>query len=200
MTHLVVDNFLPLSLQNQLEGALMNDIPWQYRDSSSGEGDHADPNDTNIKESTQFVHNIFHDKEGIQSHIWELAKIPLMFLEHYLNNSIKMPQRVKANLLLQDPLAVEKYHAPHVDLANEDAFSMVYYVHDCDGDTIIFDKTVNKGHTNLKEIARVTPKKGQAVIFNSNRFHTSSSPVINKRRVIINYAFFAGKTFLSKTG
>jgi hypothetical protein len=53
MTHLVVDNFLPLSLQNQLEGALMNDIPWQYRDSSSGEGDHADPNDTNIKESTQ---------------------------------------------------------------------------------------------------------------------------------------------------
>ena len=107
---------------------------------------------------------------------------------------------MKSNLLLQDPLAVGKYHAPHIDLANEDAFSMVYYVHDCDGDTIIFDKTVTKGHINLEEVARVTPKKGQAVIFNSNRFHTSSSPITNTRRVIINYAFFADKTFLSKSG
>ena len=100
-----------------------------------------------------------------------------------------MPQRVKANLLLQDPLAVEKYHAPHVDLANEDAFSMVYYVHDCDGDTIIFDKTVNKGHTNLKEIARVTPKKGTGVFLESNRFHASSNPAVSQHRYIINFNF-----------
>jgi hypothetical protein len=50
----------------------------------------------------------------------------------------------------------------------------------------------------LKEVARVTPKKGRAVIFNSNRFHASSSPVIEPRRVIINYCFFADPNFLSK--
>ena len=197
-THIVIDNFMPISLQNQLGGALMNDAPWHYRDSSSGEDSNTDPNDTNIKESPQFVHSIFYDKEGVQSEIWNLAKVPLMFLEYYMNNSIRMPQRVKANLLLQDPLALGKYHAPHVDLANNDSFSMVYYVHDSDGDTVIFDKTVNKGHTDLKEVARVTPKKGRAVIFNSNRFHASSSPVIEPRRVIINYCFFADPNFLSK--
>ena len=79
---------------------------------------------------------------------------------------------------------------------------MVYYLHDCDGDTILFDKKLSKfgGHTDLIELARVTPKQGRAVIFNSNRFHASSSPVNNQRRVIINYVFFADKTFLTKSG
>lgn len=200
-THLVIDDFTPPSVINQLGGALLgSDATWKFRDQSSG-ADAVDPDDKNIRETPQFIHEIFHDKEqGIQSPVFELAKMPLMFLEHYMGNNIKMPIRIKANLLLQDKESKGKYHAPHIDVANEDAFSMVYYLHDSDGDTILFDKKLSKfgGHTDLVELDRITPKKGRAVIFNSNRFHASSSPLIDQRRVIVNYVFFADKTFLTK--
>jgi hypothetical protein len=53
---------------------------------------------------------------------------------------------------------------------------------------------------NLTECGRVSPKKGRAVIFPSNRYHASSSPVEASRRVIINFVFLAPETFLTKIG
>mgnify|MGYP003317981900 FL=1 len=204
MKYIILDDFTPPSIQNQLSSALLGaNTDWKFRDSSSGVGEDIDKNDVNIKESVQFVHEIFHDHEkGMQSPLFNLAQIPLMFLEHHMKKTITMPIRIKANMLLQDEDATGKYHSPHIDVANQDAVSMVYYLHDCDGDTILFDKKLSKfgGHTDLVELDRVTPKQGRAVIFNSNRFHASSSPVQNQRRVIINYVFFADKTFLTKSG
>ena len=51
----------------------------------------------------------------------------------------------------------------------------IYYVHDADGETVLFDqrfnqafkndpKYLNHGAYDLKEIARITPKKGRALL------------------------------------
>ena len=45
---------------------------------------------------------------------------------------------------------------------------------------------------------RITPKKGRAVLFHSNRFHASSNPVVAQRRVIINHVFTTDDNFLTK--
>ena len=59
--------------------------------------------------------------------------------------------------------------------------SMVYYVEDSDGDTVLID---DDKRTILKTSE---PIKGNAIIFDSERWHRSTPPKLNKRRVIINF-------------
>ena len=209
MDYLILDDFTPLSLQNQLETAILyNDaITWGYRDQTAGvDGINWEEVNPNIRESWQFQHDIYAVDSGVKSPAsFDLTKINLFFLEHYMNTSINMVQRIKCNCLVQDVLAKGKHQPPHVDVGNADAFSMVYYLHDdTDGDTILFDRQYNpnnpskKQHEGLNELVRVTPKKGRAVVFNSNRYHASSSPTDSQRRCIINYVFFADQNFLTK--
>lgn len=209
MDYLILEDFTPLSLQNQLETMIMyNDlITWGYRDQTAGvDGVDWEKVSPDIRESWQFQHDMFAHDLGVKSQpTFELAKINLYFLEHYMKKPINMVQRIKANCLVQDPFAKGKYQPPHVDIGNSDAFSMVYYLHDdTDGDTIIFDRKYNPSnpsktqHEGLNEIVRVSPKKGRAVVFNSNRYHASSSPTEHQRRCIINYVFLADVNFLTK--
>jgi hypothetical protein len=68
----------------------------------------------------------------------------------------------------------------------------LYYVNDSDGDTFIFDKTSDdiKGRRDIFErtkfnvLKRVTPKKGRVVLFNGNRYHSSSGPTKDVRCII----------------
>jgi hypothetical protein len=71
----------------------------------------------------------------------------------------------------------------HRDIETDDkkSISVVYYVDDSDGDTLIFDtdkKTV---------IERSSPIKGNCIIFNSKSWHRASIPIKNKRRIIITF-------------
>ena len=64
-THLVIDDFTPPSVINQLGGALLGaNATWKFRDQSSW-ADAVDPDDKNIRETPQFIHEIFHDKEKV---------------------------------------------------------------------------------------------------------------------------------------
>ena len=87
-----------------------------------------------------------------------------------------------------------EHNTPHVDL-KQPHFVCLYYVNDSDGDTVFFDKTsaditTNEEYTQaiFGPICRVAPKKGRAIIFNGNRYHSSSSPSENVR-CIINFDF-----------
>ena len=77
---------------------------------------------------------------------------------------------------------------PHQDIRpNDDYFknkkfiSIIYYVHDTDGDTVFYNKECKK------IIKKVTPKKGRAVIFDSLIFHSYMRPVKSDKRVVINF-------------
>ena len=57
--------------------------------------------------------------------------------------------RQKLNLLGQNSSIKEgKYNTPHIDNKWFNSYSMIYYVNDSDGDTIIFNE---KGGENLKK-------------------------------------------------
>ena len=74
------------------------------------------------------------------------------------------------------------HHYPHVDHEEKDLISAIYYVNDSDGDTHFFDEELNI--TN-----KITPKKGRMVLFDSNKFHSSSSPINNQNRIVLNTVF-----------
>ena len=70
-------------------------------------------------------------------------------------------------------------NANHIDLEYPHKVCL-YYVNDSDGDTIFFDNDQN-------EIARNTPKKNTAVLFDGSILHCSSTP--SSFRHIINFDY-----------
>ena len=64
-----------------------------------------------------------------------------------------------------------------------DFVSLIYYVKDSDGDTVLYkdDKKT--------EQMRIQPKANRAVIFDSRIWHTGELPVKNQTRIVINYIF-----------
>lgn len=92
---------------------------------------------------------------------------------------------------------IEKYNRPHIDLLQKEPFTtMVYYLEDSDGDTVLFDKSYVPGmdiesfdYSVLKVEQRVQPKKNTGLIFDGFKFHSGNNPVNYKKRTIINFDF-----------
>jgi hypothetical protein len=78
----------------------------------------------------------------------------------------------------------------HVDLSKPHTVCL-YYVNDTDGDTFLFDKTRDDIRnmeefeaTKFKVHKQVSPKKGRVVLFNGQRYHSSSCPSKTVRCII----------------
>lgn len=82
----------------------------------------------------------------------------------------------------------KEYDNVHIDVKYPHLV-VLYYINDTDGDTYIFDKTLDNckfitNDTKLEVIQKVSPKKGRVVIFNGNRYHSSSGPTKDVRCII----------------
>ena len=94
----------------------------------------------------------------------------------------------------QLPLLTEKdkiWGVPHIDAHRDDKyFSLVYYVNDVDGDTVIFKQ--RKGEVTAQEVidgkldvmTTVSPKKGRVVIFDGDLYHAVGKPKTDMRCII----------------
>ena len=103
-------------------------------------------------------------------------------------------ERIKINRLQKIPKEYkQKYNTPHTDFPDvfTNHYSMIYYCNDSDGFTYIFNEFHNplKVPKKLTINQKVKPRKGRVVIFESNRWHSSSNPIVTDQRVIINFIF-----------
>lgn len=186
----LINNLVPSSYANILEDELTKMMPWYYTPSSSGDVK-LDEDDKNVVDFPQ-MHHVFLDSDGSTSPHFTLIQPLVWFLEKHLQINIVSLNRIKANLLLPGRSTLDNYNIPHIDHPRDDHISMVYYVNDSDGDTRIFDKTVEEGHKDLNCIGQFNPVKGRALVFKSNRFHASSPPFKSKNRMIINFVLQIG--------
>ena len=185
-----IDNFLPVSFQDDIEKALTTDFfPWYWNKSTVADNFYYGDN-TNIVESNQFTHTIIASDDRQPSFIFKDLRPIVYFLEKHLGQKIKNIDRMKINLLQPIPNNTNTNHnPPHWDAdyrVQPNTISMVYYVHDSDGDTVIFDKTLPQDPENLNVLHRSKPKKGKCIVFPSNTWHASSNPIDSDRRIIIN--------------
>lgn len=108
-----------------------------------------------------------------------------------INFNLKEIQRVCSGIhaIVRDK---QKCDLIHVN-GNQPHLVMLYYVNDCDGDTLLYDKTLEdipfdnyypdeNYELNIKH--RVTPKRGRVLFFEGKVYHTSSSPTNSTRCVI----------------
>lgn len=99
--------------------------------------------------------------------------------------------RIKINKIAVRPTIPQSHNIPHWDHPDAGYWSMVLYLNDSVGDTVIFDQTrqVLLQTKMLTEAKRVTPREGRAVIFPSRLMHTSSTPDVGETRVVANIVF-----------
>jgi hypothetical protein len=183
-----IDNLVSVYTQNQLEDLFIsNKLPWMFfKDCVTSDED--------VKK--------FQNRKrtpGIGCYI--KCKSP-EFLDERLLDEVKIiPETackaiekecieiLNARSFIHFPLRDEfrhEYDNPHVD-AQFEHLVVLYYVNDSDGDTFIFDKTseeISIPDPNMKIIKRITPKKGRAILFNGNRYHSSSCPTKGVRCIL----------------
>lgn len=187
----VVDDLAPPGMRDHIENTIMRGCNWHYGDSATGlDSSERDPNNTSIKESAQFVDLFYDMDEGVHTPMNGNIAVPLLwFLEDKTGLQIRNLYRIKANLLLPNGSEEHNYTVPHIDHGDPNAISMVYYVNDSDGDTVVFQNHVSQGFHNLEILHSNKPKKGSSIIFPSTQFHSSSNPITTNKRVIINFVF-----------
>ena len=152
---------------------------WHWNESTLKQNELDEFKTKNTVDTGQFIHRVYwnDEKQGGQSNFYEGFK--KVFDAVNYENAI----RIKCNLNLNKTGYKKTSHQPiHRDSPLEDYKSLIYYINDSDGDTILFDN-------NLKEIKRVKPKKNTALLFDSNILHCGCSPIKSHTRGVINFIF-----------
>ena len=183
MTQTIIEipNALGLNFSSKIENIISSlRFPWYYLDEI-----------TYVK-----TDELFEGSDGIPtfgfSHLlydietkYESDKLDFIFpvallLSDLFGKEIVELLRIKTNLLLN--IRNNKPNKSHIDY-NIPHWTMLYYVNDSDGDTIFYDSK------NGKETRRCSPQKGKAVLFDGLIYHSSSCPIQNNKRIILNINF-----------
>lgn len=187
--YIIIDDFLPSNQADEIEKFLTTiGEEWKFNVATSQKYDYDEQRkyDDNCREYLQFGKNFItyepvsgettaiDNKEQLTKVMWVVDE----FGKKFNLDEIKV-FRVKANLLTQyQGNKKEYYNTPHID-GYFPHYSLIYYVNDSDGDTILFkDRKVSK---------RITPKKNRLLAFNGFKLHASSHPINSIARVVLNY-------------
>ncbi len=105
--------------------------------------------------------------------------------------------RIRVGLFTKTP-SDARHHNPHVDYG-EPHRTAVYYVNDADGDTFIFDQTLDDvsveasgrhANENRFTISRsISPRKGKMICFDGRHYHASSYPTKASKRIAVTFNF-----------
>jgi len=86
----------------------------------------------------------------------------------------------------------QQIQLPHVDCYVKNSWVVIYYLDDADGDTVIYNQRAEDPESYIKQVnedkwsvkMQIQPKKGRAVAFKGDLFHSSTLPTRNQRSVV----------------
>jgi hypothetical protein len=168
--------------QDNIEKLLRSvEFGWRYNPNTYGREIENIP--AHMYDSPQLTHVMYFDNAVLTDGVYWQAVQPIL---DKLNPTEIF--KVKANLLFphHNP---KNYHIPHCDLDVSGWKSCIYYVNDSDGDTVLFDKYYQLGDADLKIAHRETPEKGRAIVFDSDRYHSSNNPKTHSERIVFNIVY-----------
>jgi hypothetical protein len=187
-----LQQFIPPSYADTLQNLICHnpEFHWTYIPSTNAKSaPHIMRADEQSYESEQLVHAFF--LEGAQkSPFFDMVFPFFYFLEDKTGVVVGSIERIKANMLLRKDSQENAYNAPHVDIPEPGWKSLLYFVIDSDGDTVLFNEKFEAGSKKpLTVQKRVAPKKGTAILFDSNTWHASTNPRVHPNRLVINFIF-----------
>lgn len=183
---LVFDDIISSSYQDYLEHTLLGEAKAEWLILNDISYSSVDLKHTVTNPG--LVHPLKLDNQ-IKSALYNLI-LPMVFASV---DQVKFSFRevLQARCFLQFPSSVSSPNNPHVDLIFPHLVCL-YYVNDSDGDTLIYNQTLNDvsqdqvTQTSFTIKQRVTPRKGRVVVFDGKYYHSSSNPT-GGQRCIINF-------------
>jgi hypothetical protein len=133
------------------------------------------------KESPQFTHVFIEDGQLQSSYTPQIEPIIFNFQAKTEVLRDRKITRCKLNFNYKDvSYAKDEFYPIHKDMGEYKGITAIYYVNDCDGDTLFFN---NKN----KVVKAVTPKKGRIVYFDNQILHAGQPPKKSMYRMLINF-------------
>jgi hypothetical protein len=182
---LVVDDAVGKTQQDRIEAQVMSQ-QWRYTaEISTGYLAKASP-------TIGFSHPLFNAGNAISENFAYYINI---LFEGIDKANLKFNGLERAQCFMHVPhQPAQKYDGPHINIPAPHIVGL-YYVNDTDGDTVLFNQTMDDIPFNtpydesiLTEYQRIGPKKGRMLFFNGKKYHTSTSPT-DKIRMIISFDF-----------
>lgn len=179
--YLVVDNILNQLHADDIEKKIFaEDFPFYYMNDSVTEGKLHVKDLDSIRKSPQFIHLLCGGGEIFSDNFSMMAGAVVDKVSEFFEKETLDITRAKINFKVSTfNTSEDTFSAPHIDTSTRH-IAMIYYVHDTDGDTFIFD---SDGNT----VDRVSPKKNRILIFDGSIVHASGFPIRNDNRCVINY-------------
>jgi len=177
MMYKIVNDAISKSYQDLIEEVLTSEeFKWSYQPKIT---DNDNVNDSNSGFGVTLLRDNYKSEyAGL------LYPVLLEAFDKYQKDVIiKNVFRIRAGMFVKNQ--TQGANMPHVDWDFEH-YTMLYYVNDSDGPTIIYDESANM-------VDKVEPVKGRALIFSGDTIHASSSPKEHNCRIAINYNFKLAK-------
>ena len=179
----IIENVIPKAYQDAIEHNLLGEMMSSWlllNDISYGSENPLSTHNPGL------VHPIKVDGQ-IKSPLFNFL-LPLIFF-----SLDKIDYRYKDTFMARSFLQYPKERAvannPHTDLTFPHLVCL-YYVNDSDGDTVIYNETLDDtlpeevSKTNFTVKKRIQPEKDKVVLFDGKYYHSSSNPTVNRRCVI----------------
>lgn len=199
--YIVFDELIPKQLQESILQTIDGEqsFPW-YMLRKIGHTEYGDITyaDKNVIDGGGFYHSIVDDGKIISKYFDYFNTILYFFTD---KTGIEVGDIMRIRLRYtnqQQGHTHDTYAPPHIDFArNRSYYTLLYYVEDSDGDTILFDKVFNPETDlyspntidNLEIAYRQTPKQGQGLLFTGHRYHSGNYPINCKSRIVVNFDF-----------
>ncbi len=189
---ILIKDSLRQNLFEDIKKEIMSDgFSWFYTGTTLG----ANTNSSD-KFNYSFFHNAYYHDDGY-SPIGKKIEHAILDCLNYMKLPITKMLRIRLGLVTITENTV--VHTPHVDFPFEHKTGLLY-INDSDGDTILYqdhydttiDKTESDNNVRNKEkeiITTITPEANKLVIFDGLIYHSSSSPTMIDRRVVINFNY-----------
>lgn len=208
---IILDNFIDSEIQNKIED-LIFECNWIFKMDNTRDYSRELMNMKYRKILNPFEHNI---SPSISSDLFQnfnllnLYKSVIQKVCDEINFEVDTIIRCIAGI--QGVQVLRKTNKVcHIHTNRSDPhLVLLYYVNDCDGDTILFKETTDKvpykeyasgKYRNFEIDMKITPKRGRILIFDGNTYHSASSPTKGIRSIITtdlsgNFFNCKGKSF-----
>jgi len=195
MTPIVIENAIPKSYQDSISSMVYSrDFPWNSV--------HERYSDGTCSWSFSYLANNDgpNDPAGSTSMPACNLLMPVAYtMADAIGKKLTKLLRIRIGLLLPNPpqaigddvVFVETNYGgdeAHIDFRIPH-YTGLYYVNDCDGDTIIYNE--KKPMDQYTELYRSSPSKGKICVFDGEHYHASSKPKNSYGRIVVSYNFIA---------
>ena len=186
----IIDNYILPKLAYDIEEYFLgHKLDWYWNKETIEREELEKYNTKNTVNTGQFTHIVMRNFDLMADHVRNKNKGLHTSIaydgikEIFKNINFNLVIRIRSNLNLNVTGYKKESHQPIHDDARVNGYkSLIYYINDNDGDTIFFND-------KLKEIKRVSPKKGRAVIFDSQILHCGCNPIKQQQRAVINFIY-----------